>query len=163
VIHRPLVTAALLLLAPHAGGAEGLELSPSERAAFGAEIRALLLDEPEIVARALRAPDPYAADIASDLDLIAAHAVRLFDPAAGTVIGAATGPVRLTVFTDTPVRAAADLAPLLADRPTLRILIRPPDAGLMAALGLDITPAYILPDRMIRGDVPPALLTRYLD
>ena len=157
------LAAAALLLAPQLGSADGLDLTPSQRAAFGAEIRALLLDEPGIVARALQAPDPYAAEIASDLGLIARHRDALFDASTGTVIGASSGPITLTVFTETPDATRAALAPLTQGRPALRILIRPPEPALMAALGLDITPAHVLPDRMIRGDVPAALIARYLD
>jgi len=153
--------ALALATLPLAAKADGLNLAPSERAAFGAEVRALLLDEPGIVARALRGPDPYAAEIASDLALIADHADRLFDPGAPHLLGD-TGPVALAVFASQDSATAAELDDFARAR-GLRIALHPPaeNADLMQALTLDTVPSYVFPGVMVRGAVPPVVLDRY--
>jgi hypothetical protein len=147
---------------PGAAAGDGLGLTPADRAAFGAEVRALLLDEPEIVARALRGPDPYAAEIASDLALIADHADRLFDPGATHLLGD-SGPVALAVFAP-PDSATATRLDSFARTRGLRIALHPParTAALMQALTLDTVPSYVFPRIMVRGAVPSAVLDRYL-
>jgi hypothetical protein len=147
---------------PGAAIGDGLGLTPADRAAFGAEVRALLLDEPEIVARALRGPDPYAAEIASDLALIADHADRLFDPATAHLLGD-TGPVAMAVFAPPDSATAAELDDFARAR-GLRIALHPPaqNADLMQALTLDTVPSYVFPQIMVRGAVPPTVLDRYL-
>jgi len=152
----------VLAALPGAAIGGGLELTPADRAAFGAEVRALLLDEPEIVARALRGPDPYAEEIASDLALIADHAGRLFDPGATHLLGD-IGPVAMAVFAPPDSATAAELDDFARDR-GLRIALHPPaqNAELMAALTLDTVPSYVFPRLMVRGAVPSAVLDRYL-
>ena len=39
---------------------------------------------------------------------------------------------------------------------------RPEDAAIMARLGLDTLPSYVMPDRLIRGEMPVFVLERYL-
>jgi hypothetical protein len=156
---RPVALALAAL--PLTAHAEGLDLTASERAALGAGVRALLLDEPEIVARALRGPDRYAAEIESDLALIDARADRLFDPAAAHLLGD-TGPVAMAVFTP-PGGALAESLRRYARDNGLRIALHDPaqSAALMAALTLDTVPSYVFPTVMVRGDVPLAVLDRY--
>jgi hypothetical protein len=154
---------AMLALAalPVCAHAEALDLTPAERAAFGAEVRALLLEEPEIVARALRGPNPNAARIESDLALIGARAGRLFDPEAAHLLGG-TGPVAMAVFTPPDGPLAERLRAYARDN-GLRIALHDPaqSADLMAALTLDTVPSYVFPTVMVRGDVPLAVLERY--
>ncbi|KPP84833.1 MAG: hypothetical protein HLUCCA08_12450 [Rhodobacteraceae bacterium HLUCCA08] len=168
---RPLALALCLAPGPVAAGAEGLDLSPADRAAFGAEIRALLLDEPELVrpiGGAVLPADPvptpgYDDEIAADLELIAAHATALFGPDGAIRLGAADGPVAFASF----AAPGSDTAAMLDDYARSRgiaIALRDPatHGALMEALGLDTVPSHVFADLMVRGDVPPIVLDRYL-
>jgi protein-disulfide isomerase len=228
--------AALLAFAPPAAA---LDLTEAERAAFGAEVRALLLDEPEIVGRALSPGPSYAEEAAKDaalLDELAADLYRdpadftegpddgvplvaFLPPACGTCpdlleelrsLVQENGAAQL-IIKDYPASPQADppaarfltavldeLGPAywkeartalagLPDPSNLEALRRvsevmgwPADdvlarmaapktearlgrmRGLAEALGFDVFPSYVVGGTMIRGDVPPALLGRYL-
>ncbi len=132
------------------------DLTAPERAVFGAEIRALLLDDPQIVAHALDGPSPYAEAVNSDLAQIAAHRETLF--ADGAALAIITGPECSACAT------AMDELRALSDE--LGITFSQIDsgehAGMIAALGLESVPSYVLPDMMVRGHVPPIVLRRYL-
>lgn len=131
-------------------------LTLQERAVLRAEIRALLLDEPEIVARALSGPSPYAEAVDRDLGVIERHADTLF--AGGAAIA-------IFVAKDCPdcARALDELRTLTDGKGlTFTVLDIHENADLAAALELDATPSYVLPDKMVRGHVPPVVLERYL-
>ena len=230
---------ALLLAAGPAAAFEPGDMTAAERAAFGAEVRALLLDEPEIVGRALAPGPSYAEEAARDSAMLDGLAGALYeDPAdftAGPEEGTAlvaflptacdacaerlaqlrawaeeNGATRLIVkdFPASPQddpAAAAFLTALLenagpkawkqarkalpdlpdpGDRvalrrlaeamgwPADRLMARMEDAATRAVidrrralageLGFDVFPSYVVGGTMIRGDVPPALLARYL-
>lgn len=149
--------------------AEELILSPANRAALGAELRTLLSEEPEIVAKALSGPSPYDDAIADDLALIAREAALVFDPGRGGFGPAGTPAMAMFSAADCMACAAveAELA-ALADASARRIAVirvdtSPEDAALMDRLGLDLLPSYVLPDMMVRGDVPVFVLQRYLN
>lgn len=155
---------ALLLGAPL--GAEGLRLDPLNRAALGAEIRAVLLSNPEILRRALDGPGMYDDDLDSDRATLAALQARLFgahlpgfgDPAARAVMALLTGP-------DCPDCAAALAeAEALASTHPLRVTVVDVTAAadLLEALELDILPAYVFDGLIVRGHVPPVVLERYI-
>lgn len=160
-----------LLLAASPAAAD-LGLTPAERAAFRAEVRALLLDEPEIVARALAPPDlfgadPYADDVAADHALILSLAAALFEAPELQPLG--TGPVGMAAFLapgDDATRAMlADLAKDTGIGIALHFLT-PEDLATdptAAALGLDLLPSFVTPGAIIRGDVPKIALARALD
>jgi protein-disulfide isomerase len=232
------VSLALMLCATAATG-EGLDLSPEERAAFGAEVRALLLDEPQIVGRALGIGpvDPfagYADEAARDAALLAESAAALTDdpgdwregPADGLPLvsflppacdgcadlladlrATATATGARLVVKDVPepeaaarfltavhaelgpdawIEARAALAGVLdADDPEALLRLagargwpveRLTDAmesrdtrariervrALADGLGFDLAPSYVAGGILVRGDVPPAVLARYL-
>ncbi len=111
--------------------------------------------------RALAAPalaQPYAEEMAADRARIAAAAPRLFAEGA-----------RIVLFTDRDCpdcpRAAADLSDL-AKRLGVAIAVHPLEQGdnraLWQSLGFDIVPAYVMPDKLIRGHMPAFVLERYL-
>lgn len=132
-------------------------LTAAERAAFQAEIRALLLDEPQIVARALEGPSPFADAVDNDLAAIGRNADTLF--ANGAALALFTAP-------DCPDcdRALAELRALAeALGLSFTLLNMHANASLAADLGLDTAPSYVLPRMMVRGHVPPVVLRRYLD
>lgn len=234
---------ALALCLPAGATAEDLELTPAERDAFGREVRALLLEEPEIVERALgmaATPPGYAEAIARDTALLDAEEEALAadsgdwaeGPEDGTPLvvflppacpdclallgqlremAAARGDTRLVVK-DMPdpehggTTAARYLTAVLAElgpeawlqaREGLAALPDPanpaalelfaqtmawPAGRLMEAmeapatdarldrveslagrLGLDIAPSFVVAGILVRGQVPPVVLERYLD
>lgn len=159
--------AALFCALPSLCAGQSLDLSAEERAAFGAEIRALLLDEPEIVANALNRARPtagaiYQDSIDSDLALIEAHAAYLFSDSDATILGI-TGPIAMASFAD-PDSATADMLTDFAEAHGIRIALRDPETqqDLLTTLGLDTAPAHVFPTLMVRGDVPAIVLARYL-
>ncbi|SIO29233.1 Protein-disulfide isomerase [Rhodovulum sp. ES.010] len=96
-----------------AGAAPALELSAAERAAFRAELRAYLLEHPEVIEDALAAAEErrYATAARSDLDRIAAEAETLFHDPADWTGGDPQGDVTLVTFVD---YACAACGPALA-------------------------------------------------
>lgn len=159
--------AALFCALPGLSAGQSLDLTATERAAFGAEIRALLLDEPEIVANALERTRPtagalYQDNIDSDLALIEAHAAYLFSDSDATILGS-TGPIVMASFA-TPDSAIAGMLTVFAETHAIRIALRDPrtQQDLLTALGLDTIPAHVFPNLMVRGDVPAIVLERYL-
>ncbi|MHA7874493.1 hypothetical protein [Roseivivax sp.] len=158
---------------PESAGQRPGFATPEARAAFGAELRALILDEPEIVGRALTPTVPEAADIyaeerEADLATLAEARAALFDPA-WPRLGAAEAAPALAFVTEpgcqTCAEAQAELVNLL-DRLGLTATRidagSPRGAALMDRLTLDAVPSYVLPDMMVRGQVPSFVLERYL-
>ena len=157
----------LLCLCGTAGTTDtALDLTEAERAAFGAELRALLLDEPGIVGAALAPPSPFEEDAAADRALLRRLDPLLFGPDLPG-FGPTDAPLRMALLTspDCPecLRAEAEARALAAAyrlRVTLVDTARAPQ--VTQALGLDILPAYVIGDVIVRGHVPPAVLERYL-
>lgn len=136
---------------------DGLDLTPAARAAFGTEVRRALLADPQIIARALAPPDPYADEKSADLALIAAHGVALF--------GAWPAPRAIAFFTAPDcadcARAAEELDTAAAGA-GWRVTRHAADGDLARSLGVPNVPFYVLPDLMIRGWMPKPALMRYL-
>jgi hypothetical protein len=161
------VACALLLFHGGAARAEPL-LDAAGRAALGAEIRALLLAEPDILGRALTPPTAFEEAVTADMDRLARLAPHLFDPAQAG-FGPADARLRIALFTADDcaacAQAEADLR-ALADGHDLRVTVfslSDPAAREMAAiLELTESPAYVLPDMMMQGHIPPVVLERYL-
>lgn len=160
---RFLTVAALLFAAPFAFAQTDMSaLTDAERAAFHAELRAILLAHPEMIAEALSAtrPAPYAGEAAADRDRIAALADRLFDPGLPSI---GPGPVRLAFLTgDCEDCAAAqdELEQLAKHLPVTVTFVT--DPTLSSALGIDTLPAYVFDNLMVRGHVPPVVIERYI-
>lgn len=158
---------AALALAATAAQAEP-PFDAAMRAALGAEVRALLLAEPGIVAQALTPPSAYEAAVSADLDRLAQLAPRLFatdHPGFGAVDAA----LRIAFFTADDcadcAAAEADLRDLVAThdlRVTVFALSDPAARELADTLGLTEAPAYVLPGMMLQGHMPPMVLDRYL-
>jgi hypothetical protein len=111
----------------------------------------------------------YADEAASDLALIAANSDALFGthhPMLGTGDGAAA--IALFVGHDcaecgTARQELEALVQKLGLRASLiDVDADPADTELMARLTLDMLPAYVMPDRLIRGAFPAFVLEGYL-
>jgi hypothetical protein len=164
---RAALCAACLSVAPLAQ-ADPLGFDPQDRAALGAEIRSLLLDEPDLVARALTPPSAYQQAVSDDIARLERLAPRLFDPG-HEGFGPADAESRIALFVADDCadcdRAAADLRAMAAShdlRVTLLRLSDPAAAALAAELELADMPAYVLPRMMLQGHIPPVVLERYL-
>ena len=162
----------VILLAVAAGSdaarADGL-FGPEGRATLGAEIRALLLAEPEILEPALNPPSAFAEAVSADLSRLDDLAPRLFDPALAG-FGPQNAALQIAVFIHDAcsdcARAQDDLQALVKDHDLRVTLHRMDDNGagaeLAQALELSEAPSYVLPDMMIQGHMPPVVLERYL-
>lgn len=120
--------AALLAAATPAAALDFGSLSPSEREAFGAEIRALLLSEPELIERALapERPDPMSFYIEEDKRRLSALEQQLAPQAGDVVIGPEGAPT-VTAFLGTDdgsKEMAAVLNSLLDSAHPLRIIVK---------------------------------------
>lgn len=140
----------------------------AERAALGAEIRALLLAEPDIVGRAMTPPTAFEEAVADDMDRLTQLAPRLFDSAQDG-FGASNARQRIAFFTADDcadcAQAEADLRALTATHDLRVTVFHLSDAETRALAGkleLTETPAYVLPDMMLQGHIPPIVLERYL-
>lgn len=167
---RASAAAALLILLASAAQCETnfTALTPEERAVLHSEIRAVLLQNPELVRPSTPAPQEiYADDIANDLVLIDANAAELFDPMLPHVgPNIAFHQIALITEPDCPdcARAERDLR-ALAETYGVRVnLLNASDhADLAARLEVDTLPFYVFPKMMLRGYMPAAVLKRYLE
>mgnify|MGYP005992464865 CR=1 FL=1 len=137
-------------------------LTPQERASFAEEMRAFLMAEPDLVARAL-APRNYAAEAyqqkADDdramLDRLSAQVLSGADVALFVDRDCAecdAARVELRAFSD---RYGTTF--------TLHDMADPEGAALAEKLGMTDAPFYVLPDMILRGQMPVIVLGKYLN
>jgi protein-disulfide isomerase len=95
------LTIAALLAGP-AIGADLTQMTDADRAAFRAEVRAYLLENPEVLAEAIDVLNQRQAEAEAqgDVALVQAHADELFNDAASWVGGNPDGDITLVEFTD---------------------------------------------------------------
>lgn len=158
------------LLALLASAAQAQQAPLQSRDPLGAAIRDALIAAPDLLAPLTGAPPApaalYADEIARDRALLRRLAPRLFDPERRG-LGPADAPTRIALFTRSGCpdcdRAAEELR-ALATRLGFRAALFDieADAALARALGLDMAPSYVLPDRILRGLMPALVLDRYL-
>ena len=230
---------ALLLAATPAAAFDPGDMTAAERAAFGAEVRALLLEEPEIVGRALAPGPSYAEEAARDTAMLDGLAGALYDDPADYTAGPAEGTplvAFLPAACDACAETLAHLHAIVEENGATHLIVKDfpasesddfqataflvavleelgakawtqahealhdlPDPGdrtalrrlsgamdwpadrllrrmeaeatrdtlerrraLARELGFDVFPSYVVDGTMIRGDVPPELLARYL-
>ncbi|MEQ9257897.1 MAG: hypothetical protein RIG84_02230 [Roseovarius sp.] len=165
----PAALFALCVAAPALAQTDLRNMTPEERAIFGNEIREALLGVPELLPRHLarRAPEAaelYADEIENDLARIAAQEAALFG--AGLPGFGPEGAAQRIALVTTPDCAACAEAEAelrsLARRFDLRVTLVTLTPGLAESLDLDTAPSYVMPDRMLRGHIPPIVLERYL-
>jgi hypothetical protein len=136
-------------------------LGPTARAAFNAEMRAAILANGDVIARALAEPQPARSEmqqyIQDDLtllerlapDLLAGHAVALFTAKDCNTCDAAVKDL-------TEITERYGLTFIQHD------LQAPQSARWAAALGLDAAPFYVLPELILNGHMPPVVLEKHL-
>lgn len=177
IAYLPLVAAlGACFAAPGSAQTRFSALTDAERAILHAEIRAVLLANPELAAPALgrgasnvapRIPPQniYTDAVENDLARIKSHAAALFDPdLPGFGPVSATRTLALFTRANCPdcALAESDLRQL-AQTHDLRVTLIDFDAhsDLAHALELDMAPSYVLPEMMLRGHIPPIVLERY--
>lgn len=139
----------------------------AERAALRAEIRAVLLDDPDIVDRVLNPPSAFEEAVDADIARLTSLSPRLF-AADAEGFGPTDATLQIALFVRDDCAACAqaveDLRALQA-RLDLRVTLHRMDgagADLAVALELREAPSYVLPAMMIQGQMPPVVLEQYL-
>ena len=146
---------AFALLAPAAQATDFAAMTEAERAAFRAEVRAYLLDNPEVLMEAIAVLEDRQARQQADGDaaLIAAHAQQLFADPGSWVGGNPDGDVTVVEFLDYRCaycrRAHPEVQALLAADPDIRYVVKEfPILGEQSVLGSH----YALAVRAVAGD-----------
>jgi protein-disulfide isomerase len=128
----PLAAAGVLALSL-AGPAQALDpaaMSDEERAAFRAEIRAYLLENPEVIMEAVAVLEQRQQEEAAraDVGLIQAHAAEIFDDGYSHVGGNPDGDVTIVEFIDYRCgfcrRAHTDVQELIASDGNIRLITK---------------------------------------
>ena len=128
-----LIAPALMTLALFAAPANALDvnhMSDAERTQFRAEVRAYLLENPEVILEAVKVLEDRqaAAESQVDLALVSANAAELFDDGFSYVGGNPDGDITLVEFLDYRCaycrRAMPEVAGLLASDGNIRMIIK---------------------------------------
>jgi protein-disulfide isomerase len=181
----PALTAIALVLGAPAQQAQALDLnamSDAERAAFRAEVRAYLMENPEVIIEAVNALEArnQAAQAEAEKDVIAANAEAIFNDGRSWVGGNPQGDVTLVEFMDYRCgycrKAVPEVEALLETDGNIRLVIKE-----YPILGDDsvIMSRFAIATRLVAGDaaykdvhdammalngaVSPAVLTRLGD
>lgn len=152
------IAAALALGLAFAGPAQSFDLndmSDAERAAFRAEIRAYLLDNPEVIMEAVAVLEQRDAAQQADADkaLVQNHAVALFEDPDSWTGGNPDGDITLVEFMDYRCgycrKAHDEVAALIAKNSDMRIIVKE-----YPILGEDSTTTaqFAIAVRQIAGD-----------
>lgn len=166
MILRALILAGAMASAGVAGA--DTRLTDPSRAALGAALRDVLRANPDLLRRAQQ-PEHWRSAVETDRAMIAAAADALFADPALERLGRRDGPAEMAVFYDPDAATWPELRAALRDlargRPGLGIALHPQSGEigpLGSGLGLDLLPSYVLPGLILRGDVPVAIIPRYL-
>jgi len=122
--------AALSLAAAPAGALDLSSMSEEERSAFRAEVRAYLLDNPEVIFEAIQILEDRQAQAQAsmDRDIIAANADAIFNDGFSWVGGNPEGDITVVEFLDYRCgfcrRAAPEVEKLLANDGNIRLVIK---------------------------------------
>jgi protein-disulfide isomerase len=154
---RGLLCAAAIALAPPAA-AQGLDLSDmsaAERDAFRAEVRAFLVENPEVIVEALEVFEQRRAEQATERDrmMVQALAADLTDPATSWIGGNPDGDVTVIEFMDYRCgycrRAHPEIEDLIASDGDIRYVLKEfpilGDQSMLAA-------RFAIAARMVAGD-----------
>jgi len=149
------VATALALLAAPAQALDLSTMSEAERAIFGAEVRAYLLENPEVIIEAVNLLEQRQAqtEAAQDEALVAANLEELQNDGFSWVGGNPDGDITLVEFMDYRCgycrRAAPEVAQLLAEDGNIRLVIKEfpilGEASMMAS-------RFAVATRLVAGD-----------
>lgn len=157
-----------LLAAPMAQAAETdfRSLTPPQRANLGQEIRQVLAADPALVLSVIQppTPSPYADAVNADRQMLRDLAPRIF--ADDTPLSGTNQPPALALVTAPNCPDCDAMQELLtgwADQGRVRLYTLPLQSPEAQALGLDTAPSYVFETMIVRGDVPPIVLEKYLE
>lgn len=125
----PTFASALALAAP-AGAMDLTELTDAERAQFRAEVRAYLMENPEVILQAVEQMQTRQAEaqMQADFDLVAANADEIFDDGYSWVGGNPEGDITLVEFLDYRCgyckRAHGEVAKLLETDGNIKLIVK---------------------------------------
>lgn len=125
-----LAATALCVLAPTAQALDLSAMSAAEREAFGAQVRAYLMENPQVIIEAVNQLEQRQAEAQAeaDFDLVRANKDDLFNDGYSWVGGNPDGDITIVEFMDYRCgycrRAAPELAAVLADDPNIRVIIK---------------------------------------
>ena len=136
-------------------------MTQAERAAFGVEVRALLMDEPSLAADEMAGPN-YAAEAyrdEADADL------ALLNDLSSEVLEGSS--IALFVSPDCPTcviaeRELIDISNRYGIKFKLHDMSTPATIALAERLGMAEAPFYVMPTMILRGHMPDIVLVRYL-
>jgi len=140
-------------------------MTAQERAAFRHEVRQALMDAPELVLPAFRAPPPptMQAGISADNEMLARLGPVLFSAPAYRAGPEDAPEVALISTPDCP---ACDTARQWLEDQAKAGQLQYFEWALSAAeikpLELDVAPSFVFGNVMLRGDMPPVVLEKYL-
>jgi len=147
---KTILIAGITLLGATFSQAAGLEnMTDSERAAFQAEVRSYLLDNPEVILEAIQVLEQRQAqgEAQSDLDLVRANFKALTNDGYSWVGGNPDGAITIVEFSDYRCtfckRAHPEIIALLANNDDVRLVLKEfpilgPDSTLAAKAALSI-------------------------
>lgn len=141
-------------------------LTPAQRANLGQEVRQVLATDPALVLPVFQTPPqptPYADAVDADRQLLRDLAPRIF-PTDTQGAGAGMPPaMALVMVPNCPdCDAMQELLTGWADQGRVRLFTLPLHSAEAQALGLDTAPSYVFETMIVRGDVPPIVLEKYL-
>ncbi|MEP2682963.1 MAG: DsbA family protein [Sulfitobacter sp.] len=125
----PAFASALALAAP-AGAMDLTELTDAERAQFRAEVRAYLMENPEVILQAVEQMQNLQAEaqMQADFDLVTANADEIFDDGYSWVGGNPDGDITLVEFLDYRCgyckRAHGEVAKLLETDGNIKLIVK---------------------------------------
>jgi protein-disulfide isomerase len=127
---RPALAALLTCIALPAFAFDPAQMTEAERAAFQAEVRAFLMENPQVIMDAVKVLDDQkaAAEVMADKELVEAYRTALFDDPTAWVGGNPDGDITLVEFMDYQCgycrKAHAEVAELVASDGRIRYILK---------------------------------------
>lgn len=152
---KRLILPALLAFAAPALALDIESMTEEERALFGAEVRAYLMENPEVIMEAVQALEQRQADAQAqaDLTLVADHADAIFNDGFSFVGGNPEGDITLVEFMDYRCgfckRAYGEVEKLLASDGNIRFIVKEfPILGEQSLLAS----RFVIAAKQVEGD-----------
>ncbi len=130
-------------------------MSPAEKEAFGAEVRAYLMENPQVIMDAVNSLEDRqaAAQAQTDVDMVKVNAKDIFDDPTSWVGGNPDGDITLVEFTDYRCgycrKAVADVEKLLKTDGNIRFIIK--EFPILGEASV-VSSRFAIAVRMLHGD-----------
>lgn len=152
---RPALISALLLTAAPALAFDPAAMSDAEREAFRAEVRAYLMEHPEVIFEAVDAMKAREANAAADADrqLVKTYHAEIFEDGYSWVGGNPQGDVTIVEFMDYRCgycrRAVPEVASLLQSDGNIRLIVK--EFPILGEASM-ISSRFAIATRLVAGD-----------